>query len=664
MTFGLTPEGFNTPRLADLKTAFDNAYTATFGDINTASQSVAGQNIGILSKFFADMWENLEDIYFSQYPNSASGVALDNVCQLNGITRLAATQTVVIGTCAGTEGTTIPANAIAKIPSTDDNFYARDGGIITQSSANIVKIQVTALTAQIYTIVLNGLSYIYSKPIITFSNIGDIFVTGNIISVKINGVTLADVPFNTDSNTTLSDIATAIQAFDSSTVCTATPTNPNIISIIPLSGKSVTINSISITGGATQASYIITYDTPASENEVTAALTAILNVGTPEWIATDNMDTTLTVSENLESQTFSCLVGVSLAISYLASPIVFVSDNFGPVACPVGNLTLIVTPIGGWDTITNQTAGSLGRLIETDAELRIRRQNSIKLLGAGTVEAIRAQLLQNVSGVLSASVIENVTLQQLDIIVSFPDQFQVGDTITVTYNGGIISTVLYNTDQATTMSDLVTEFETFPGVSSASYGGTGNQILTVSMNVASVLTVDSVTTDVSALTAIITGGRPPKSFEAVVEGGENNDIASKIWETKPAGIETFGNTSVTIKDSEGHDQTIFFSRPSEIFIWAQVALTLYSEETFPTNGTVQVADAILAYGESLGVGTDVLIQRVNAQIFSVPGIASGSMQLASTISESETPVYGTSDITIDEIQISTWDLARITVTVV
>src|SRR5258708_32313831 len=101
MTFGLTPAGFNAMRLADIKQALDNAFIAEFGDINLDPQSVFGQEIGVISKALADIWENLEDVYFSQYPNSASGVSLDNVTQLNDITRLPATQTSVVATLFG-----------------------------------------------------------------------------------------------------------------------------------------------------------------------------------------------------------------------------------------------------------------------------------------------------------------------------------------------------------------------------------------------------------------------------------------------------------------------------------------------------------------------------------------------------------------------------------
>lgn len=661
MTFGLTPFGFNAMRLADVKQFLENAFVAEYGDINLDPQSVFGQEIGVLSKSFADIWENIENTYFSQYPNSASGTSLDNVVQLNGITRLPATQTSVIATCSGTEGTFIPQNSQARIPSTNEVFYANVGGFITRTNADIVRVLVGTVTTQPYTVVISNQVFSYSLPTITFSNVGDIFVTGNSIVVTLNGVQLAAVPFNTSSNQTLADVATAIAGFAG--VASATPTNPDVIEIVPSAGFNIVVNSISITGGATQASNVITFRAPADENEITAALTAIINSGTPTWNAVDGMDGTLTITANDPALPFSANVGTNLSINYTASPISFLANDFGPVACPANTLTTIVTPIAGWDTITNRFAGVTGRFIETDAELRIRRQNSIRLLGLATVEAIRARLLQQVSGVTSALVFENRTLTQEPILVVFPLPFDPADTVTVVYNTLSNFTVPYNTSQSQTMDDIVTAFEALPEVLSASHGGTGDQTVTVEMKILNVLTVDSATTDVSAQTAAIKGGRPPKSFEAVVEGGSNEDIANKIWETKPAGIETYGNTSFTITDSQGDPQVIFFSRPTPIYIWVQVVLTLYTEETFPPDGIQLVAQAINNYGNSLGVGIDVLLQRVNAQIFDVPGIASGVMQIAATNLPTDSPSFGTADIPIEDNEISIFDLDRIAVSV-
>jgi len=663
MTYGLTPQGFNTPRLANVKQFLEDDFVASLGDVNTDPQSVAGQLIGIFAKVYADLWENLEDVYFSQYPNSAAGTSLDNVVQLNGITRLPATQTSVVATCDGLEGTYIPANSLARVPTTGDTFYALTGGTITRSNADIVRIEVGTLTTQPYTVLLNNTAFTYSRPVVTFSNTGAIFVTGNVINVTLNGVPLSPINFITDSNTTLAAIASAIQAFDSSTACTCVATNPNILTITPLTGKNVVVNSINVTGGATQATNVVTFLAPANNNALTAALTAIINATATSFTCVDNMNGSITVNADVVSVPFSCNVGLNLSIVYQASPITFNAQSYGPIPLPIGTLTFIVTPIAGWNSITNLIAGNTGTLVETDAQLRIRRQNSIKLLGSATVEAITAGLLQKVPGVTSATVFENTSLQQTPIVISFPNQFVAGDVITVTYNTVSNFTVNFNTNQATTMTDLVTAFEALPQVSSASFGGTGNQVVTVNPIISTVLTVDSATTSVSTLTAAINGGRPPKSFEAVVEGGTDEAVANQIWLTKPAGIETFGNVNggngIEIIDSQGNTQTIFFSRPSAVTIWVSVALTLYPSETFPNNGVSDVALAILNYGNSLGVGIDVLLQRVLAQIFTVPGIASGNMTIGITQN-----TLGSSDIPIQDNQISTWDLSRISVTVV
>jgi len=663
--YGLTPEGFNTPRLANVKQFLENDFIAALGDVNLDPQSVIGQLIGIFSKSYADQWENLEDVYLSQYPNSAAGVSLDNVVQLNGITRLPATQTSVTATCNGIQGTFIPQNSLARIPTTGDTFYANVGGTITAESANIVTVMVQALAAQVYNIILNNSVFSYSLPVITFSNSGAIFVSSNSIVLTLNGIKQTAIPFTTDSDTTLGLIAAQIASFIAST--TATPTNPNIITITPPSGYNITINSISITGGASQASYAITYLAPANNNDLTSAIVAILNQNTPVWTAIDNMDGTFAINANVVSTPFSCSVGTNLIVTNVSSPINFLAQNYGPIPCPVNTLTFIVTAIAGWNSVNNSVAGNTGTLIETDAQLRIRRQNSIKLLGSATVEAITAGILQNVAGVTSCTVFENTSLQQTEIDIVFPLAFQSGDIITNTVEGMAPFTVTFNTNQVTTMALLVTAYEALPAVKSASYGGTGNQQLSITVNVANTIFVTSVITSVTDQTATINGGRPPKSFEAVVEGGADYEVADQIWKTKPAGIETFGNVNngegIAIIDSQGNTQTIYFSRPTPIYIWVQVALTLYTQETFPSGGVQLVAQSIFNYGESLGVGIDVLLQRVLAQIFTVSGIASGDMTIAATNSLEDSPSFSTSDITIEDNQVSIWDLTRISVTV-
>jgi uncharacterized phage protein gp47/JayE len=74
-----------------------------------------------------------------------------------------------------------------------------------------------------------------------------------------------------------------------------------------------------------------------------------------------------------------------------------------------GDVELVIsTPVAGLDAITIQADSADGDDEETDAELRERREQSLALAGASTVEAIRAEMLQ-VTGVDRCTVFENPT---------------------------------------------------------------------------------------------------------------------------------------------------------------------------------------------------------------------------------------------------------------
>ena len=48
-------------------------------------------------------------------------------------------------------------------------------------------------------------------------------------------------------------------------------------------------------------------------------------------------------------------------------------------------------------------------------------------------------------------------------------------------------------------------------------------------------------------------GRPPHSFECVIDGGTDADIAQVIWDNMANGIQPYGNTSEVIQDSQGEE---------------------------------------------------------------------------------------------------------------
>jgi uncharacterized phage protein gp47/JayE len=84
-------------------------------------------------------------------------------------------------------------------------------------------------------------------------------------------------------------------------------------------------------------------------------------------------------------------------------------EDTGENSALSGTLTEIETPITGLDSVTIATDAEEGRDIETDADLRLRREALLTAQGKGTIDAIRADVL-NVDNVRQAFVFENITL--------------------------------------------------------------------------------------------------------------------------------------------------------------------------------------------------------------------------------------------------------------
>jgi len=156
---------------------------------------------------------------------------------------------------------------------------------------------------------------------------------------------------------------------------------------------------------------------------------------------------------------------------------------------------------------------------------------------------------------------------------------------------------------------------------------------------------------------------PPNSLEAVIVGGSTQDILNKIWEVKPAGIETYGSTSGQVIDDNGDGQTIKFSRPVTQYAWIRVSVdSLYLEETLTSTVQSAIADAVLSFGSELDVGEDVITQRFYGPIYgATSGIGQITVEAAITATEGGTPSYSTNNIAIGRAGIAEFAVERISV---
>ena len=83
------------------------------------------------------------------------------------------------------------------------------------------------------------------------------------------------------------------------------------------------------------------------------------------------------------------------------------AESAGLINAYAGTLTVIETPIAGWDSVTNELDADPGTEIETDAELRLRRIQTLATPGVSTPDAIRSRIL-SIDEVDACEVFENV----------------------------------------------------------------------------------------------------------------------------------------------------------------------------------------------------------------------------------------------------------------
>ena len=90
-------------------------------------------------------------------------------------------------------------------------------------------------------------------------------------------------------------------------------------------------------------------------------------------------------------------------------PAEFESVEYGNISVSKYTIDEIVTPTGTLEYVNNFESGESGREEETDAEVRIRRLNSLQIVGGGTLPSIVARLQNEITGVTAVQGYENRT---------------------------------------------------------------------------------------------------------------------------------------------------------------------------------------------------------------------------------------------------------------
>jgi uncharacterized phage protein gp47/JayE len=319
---GMTSEGLEIKRLGEVITSLKEEAVPIFQDlvqpgdvVDTSDSSTIGRLIGLTSPSLADLWEAAQEVYWAFDPNSARGIALDNLVMYGGLSRNPASATTATVVVWGNEGVFIPATT-STVRSIDNAFYN------IALSISLERDQCIGFKATIPTVV-----------------VGDTY-----------GFT------------------------------------------IERSSTSITINHVA-TGGDTKQTII---------DDLVAQLASYSLV-----LTTSSTTDSITV-ESVNIFEYMSVTPIGLVISKIKNRTEVINQETGLKDQEANTITVIATPILGWDSVNNPSAGVSGRDAETDDELRLRFRDSKFLRAQNISDSLYAALLE-LDGVTYVGIYENET---------------------------------------------------------------------------------------------------------------------------------------------------------------------------------------------------------------------------------------------------------------
>lgn len=138
---GLTEFGFEKPALLEIKAEIEEKLRLKLGEgINLLPEDVLGNLVGVFAERESLIWDAMEEVYDSQYPDTAYGASLSNVVRLTGTDRRGAQKSRVTAQIFfGDAGTPIPAGTIISVNGNPDATFKTDAGLVLGAGADEVQ---------------------------------------------------------------------------------------------------------------------------------------------------------------------------------------------------------------------------------------------------------------------------------------------------------------------------------------------------------------------------------------------------------------------------------------------------------------------------------------------------------------------------------------------
>lgn len=149
---GLTPQGLTIKRLHEVIADSKARAIPIFQDlvppgdvVDTSDSTTIGRLIGLKSPAIADLWEAVQQVYSAFDPNSATGIALDNLVAIGGISRIPESPTTADVYLYGNAGITIPFDSEVRSTTTSARYRLTQAVTLEKENCHGIGVNVAAL---------------------------------------------------------------------------------------------------------------------------------------------------------------------------------------------------------------------------------------------------------------------------------------------------------------------------------------------------------------------------------------------------------------------------------------------------------------------------------------------------------------------------------------
>jgi len=291
----------------------------------------------------------------------------------------------------------------------------------------------------------------------------------------------------------------------------------------------------------------------------------------------------------------------------------------GTIAAAANTLTFMPSTPNNIASVTNIQEATLGNDEETDAELRARRETSLGKSSTPTQLGLTSALL-NMLEVQSASVTVNDTDEVLGTgqtphsfqayispetgqnlgqvgTLQFSRLFATGDEVTVSLDGTDIWTQAFTADSPTTLNLIANAIKDQPSIASTTIlGDTAIQVQGATATAFTLSTTDNNSSGITSDFSVTTS-----------DSGLIDKVAQTLWDSKAAGIQTYGDLTGIATDTNGNTHEVYFSTITSKQVFVEYTLTVTSLDLYETGNNQTLIDALSSYAViNYTAGVDVL----------------------------------------------------------